>query len=190
MPEYVPVRARKYRYKQFAAKYVKTGCNGLQSVLECGFTNNPGSAKTIASRLLTYVDVQSNIQKHMDKSKASADDVLVKLSSIANQEAEFKGSDIVKANELLAKHHGLIKERIESTSTVTTIDPVSINRSIDKIASKTHQPKSIIAQEFLEEWSKTDDPDYDAALHHAIQEIVNSLPVEQIPEQITEIGDQ
>src|SRR6185369_4934434 len=92
MPEYVPLRARKLRYKQFAAKYVKTGFNGLQTVLECGFTENEDSAKVIACRLLTYVYVNNQIEKHMSKAKMSADEVVEELTSIARSNVEVGAS--------------------------------------------------------------------------------------------------
>jgi len=83
MPAYVPVKARQHRYRQFARKYIKNGCNGLQTVLDCGFTDNPDSAKVIAARLLTYVYVDNEISKLQAKAKMDADEVVERLSDIA-----------------------------------------------------------------------------------------------------------
>jgi len=113
MPEYIPVRARKLRYKQFAAKYVKNGFNGLQTVLECGFTENEDSAKVIACRLLTYVYVNNQIEKHMSKAKMSADEVVQELSDIAKSDVKVSESSKMKALEMLAKAHNIIDKKQE-----------------------------------------------------------------------------
>ncbi len=181
------------RYRKFAPEYVSNGFNGAKAVYDLGFTKNKRSATVIATRLLANVSCRALIEQHIMSAKISADEVLEELSSMARAPIEpYKVSEAgkLKALELSGKALKLFVDKIESTSTVTTLDPVSIQRSIDKISQKTHQPRSVIAREFLEEWSKTDDPDYSPELHQTIQEIVNSLPVEQIPEQITEIGDQ
>ncbi len=179
-------RVLPFKQRKFVANYILLAGNGSRAVLAAGYKQTYGSARVTSHRLLTKANVMSEIESHVRKSKMSADQVIEELSDIAQVNTPIEATQKVKALELLGKFHKLFVDKIEQTSTVTTIDPISIQRSIDKIASKTNQPKSIIAQEFLAEWSNKDDPDYDPALHHAIQEIVNSLPVEQIPEQISE----
>lgn len=143
MPEYVPARARKLRYRQFAAKYIKNGYNGLQTVLDCGFTDNPDSAKVIASRLLTYVYVDNEITKLQAKAKMDADEVLERLTEVARSKVEFKGSDVVKAAELLGKGHKLFVDKVETTDTSVS-DGVAqgLMRSIESAASRDNLPLS------------------------------------------------
>ena len=107
MPPYVAPRTRKYRYRQFAAKYIETGCNGLQSAIQCGFTDNPNSAKTIASRLLTYVYVQDRIKEHMDKVDLTAQEVIDELAKVVRSDVKVGPSEKMKALEMAGKHFKL-----------------------------------------------------------------------------------
>lgn len=110
-----PVHASGRRYEKFAAEYIKTGFNGQRAVLNCGFTDKPKSAKIIANRLLTYVVVNDLVEKHMEKAKMDADEVLNRLAQIARKDdVKFTGADVVKASELIGKGHKLFTERTET----------------------------------------------------------------------------
>ncbi len=159
--------------------------NGTQAARKARYKGSDGVLANVAwenVRKPQVIEMAEDIVQNI----LSTDEVEREITKVAQTSTPIDGTMKMKALDLLTKIKAMQVQKIESSSTVTTIDPASIQRSIDRICAKTHQPKSIIAQEFLEEWSKTDDPDYDAALHQAIQEIVNSLPVEQIAEQISE----
>ncbi len=189
MPSISPI-SRPQRLRLFASEYVKNGFQAQKAVLSAGFTKNPASAAVIANRLLNDVNWLNTVEVAMQDNKMSADEVLERLTKVARSDADLKGSDVVKANELLGKFHKLFVDKIEQTSTVTTIDPSSIQRSIDRICAKTSANPRDVALNLQQEWSDQSDPDYNPELYQAIQEIVNSMPVEQIVEQISEIAGE
>lgn len=105
------------RERLFAAKLVKNGFDRVQAVIDAGITSNRNSAHVIGYRLLRRVTTQEAIKKHMETAKMSADEVLEKLTKVARADADFKGSDVVKAAELLGKGHRLWVDKVESTDT-------------------------------------------------------------------------
>ncbi len=178
---------RPQRAKKFAAKFCENGFNASKAVRQLGITTNPKSAWVIGHRLLSNVVTIKAVEDHLKASKMSADEVLERLSDIARKTADFRGSDIVKANELIGKGHGIFIDKVESSSTVTTIDPSQLLRSINKLASKTGANPRDIALEFKRDFSDQDDPDYNPDLEAAIVQIVANMPVsEQISESTLE----
>lgn len=112
-----PVHSSGRRYEYFASEYVRTGFNGQQAVLNCGFTKKPKSAKIIAHRLLTYVTVAEAVKRHMETAKMSADEVLQELSEVAKTKTKIGGGEKLKALELLGKGHKLFTEKVETLTT-------------------------------------------------------------------------
>ena len=47
-----------YKQQRFCEEYLKDR-NGLQAAIRAGYSNNPATAKTTASRLLTYANVKA-----------------------------------------------------------------------------------------------------------------------------------
>ncbi len=130
-------------------------------------------------------------QDAVNDAKLTEERVQKEIAKIAFAKVEIIDSTAkMKGLDLATKVLGMQVQKIESSSTVTTIDPASIQRSIDRICAKTSANPRDVASQLQQEWSDKSDPDYDPALHQAIQEIVNSLPVEQIPEQISEIAGE
>ena len=70
----------------------------------------------MGSENLSKPTIRKMIGNALDKT-LKAEEVLQNLSQIANSEAEFKGSDVVKANELIGKYHKLFVDRVESETT-------------------------------------------------------------------------
>jgi phage terminase small subunit len=153
MPDYVPVRARKHRYRQFAAKYIKNGCNGLQTAIDCGFTDNPDSAKVIASRLLTYIYVDEQIKKIQSAADVTAERVTKEIAEVAFSDVKISEAGKMKALESLTSILGMkkgeipqkpeqsamIEESILRQSERTKEDPDDI--AISLITSFTGQPE-------------------------------------------------
>jgi hypothetical protein len=108
---------RPERAHGFAAEFVSNGFNATRAVIACGITNKPTSAQVIGHRLLCNVITREAIEKHMQDAKMDANEVLERLSKIARTEVEFKGSDVVKANELIGKGHGIFVDKLETTNT-------------------------------------------------------------------------
>lgn len=108
-------RLRNQRAQKFAAKFVSNGFNAQRAVVDCGITQNLNSAHVIGWRLLKHPTTQKAIIKHMANAKMTADEVLERLTEVARTDAEFKGSDVVKAAELLGKGHKLFIDKVETT---------------------------------------------------------------------------
>ena len=125
---------RPERAKKFAAKYVNNGFSPAQAAIDCGFTTNRNSAYVIGHRLLKNVKTQKAVEEHLKAAKMDADEVLERLTKIARTEAEFKGSDVVKANELLGKGHKLFVDKVETTD--TTANTSLLLKSIEAIAAR------------------------------------------------------
>lgn len=107
---------RPERANKFAARFISNGFNSSQAVVDCGITTNRASAGVIGHRLLKNVKVKRAVERHLQMSKLSADEVIEKLTEVATSEvAEIKASDKLKALELLGKFHKLFTDRVDHT---------------------------------------------------------------------------
>lgn len=196
MPSISPV-SRPHRLRRFAAEYVKNGFQAQRAVLSAGFTKNPNSAAVIANRLLNDVMWDEVAREVMQESKMSADEVLERLTKVARSEADLKGSDVVKANELLGKFHKLFVDRTESS--VTTFDSSSfkakMSRNIAKLASKSGDDPLEIEREYQLSYADKSDEDYspdlDASVHPEVWPsgcLISNAVNELAPQEIS--GEQ
>lgn len=102
------------RRRKFATEYIKNGFNGVQAVFAAGYRQGYDSACVEASRLLRNAKVQQIIERHLQMSKLSADEVIERLTEVANAEvSEIKASDKLKALELLGKFHKLFTDKVD-----------------------------------------------------------------------------
>ena len=100
------------RRRKFASEYVQNGYNGVQAAMSAGYTTNYFAAGVTAHRLLKDAKIMDEI---INQSEILSDDeILREISSVAKSKVDLKGSDKMKGLELLAKHRGLIKERVET----------------------------------------------------------------------------
>ena len=114
----------KERERKFVAQYLKNGCNATQAVIDCGLTSNRKSAHVIGHRLLRNVNVSIEIERNLSKEEMKAQDIIKRLSEIAQTDAKFSGADVVKANEILAKARKMLTDRVESDVKVESVDPI------------------------------------------------------------------
>ena len=188
MPSISPL-SRPYRLRLFAAEYVKNGFQAQKAVLSAGFTQNPASAAVIANRLLNDVKCDALIEGYMQDAKMSADEVLERLTKVARSEADVKGSDVVKANELLGKFHKLFVDKIETTDTSSRdAAEQALLKSIQSASKRDDiQPEQAAIQLFQ---ALSDDPalcdlsTWPEQYRGAIQSYL------QQSQEVTEIGDQ
>lgn len=106
--------------RQFISKYIQNGLNGTRAVLDCGITDNYASARTLAWRMLTRVDVRSEVEQELKASKISADEVLEELSKLARAvipDDKISEAGKLKALELSGKAHKLFTEKVETLTT-------------------------------------------------------------------------
>jgi phage terminase small subunit len=101
------------QHRKFAAEYIKNGFNGVQAVYAAGYKLGYDAACVRASTLLRNIKVAEQIDKHINKSKMSADEVLEELSSVANSQTKISEQSKMKALEMLAKAHNLVDKRAE-----------------------------------------------------------------------------
>lgn len=88
--------------------------NATESARQAGYRGNRVTLATAGYQNIRKRHVARLIKTHMDK-VLSSEEVLQKLSRIANTELEdVKSSDVVKTLELLAKHHKLLTDRVET----------------------------------------------------------------------------
>lgn len=125
------------RPRKFAAEYVRNGFNGVQAAISAGYTSNYNAACVQASVLLRNPKVAKSVEDHIKSAGMSAVEVLQRLTDIARTDTDFKGSDVVKAVELLGKGHKLFTDRVESTNETTIhSDPETLQtfyRAVSKI---------------------------------------------------------
>ena len=122
------IRQRAFVKHLYNVKNPKTFGNGTQSAKSAGYSGDGDTLAVTAHRLLRNNKVLRLVKKHVETILTS-DEVLQKLSSIANSPVEdAKPSDVIKTLELLAKHHKLLTEKVETNDT-TERDPVELYRT-------------------------------------------------------------
>ena len=105
------------KQKRFCEEYL-IDLNATQSAIRSGYSVK--TARQIAQRMLTNVDIQSYIQelreKQSKRTEITADKVLEELGSVAfNKDIECIGRDKVKALELIGQHLGMFTEKVSIT---------------------------------------------------------------------------
>lgn len=105
------------KQKRFCEEYL-IDLNATQSAIRSGYSVK--TARQIAQRLLTNVDIQSYIQELREqqskRTEITADKVLEELGSVAfNKDIVCIGRDKVKALELIGQHLGMFTEKVSIT---------------------------------------------------------------------------
>ncbi len=184
---------RPERARSFAHKFVTNGFNATQAVLDLGLTNNPNSAGVTGHRLLRNAKTVKAIEDHLMSAKMDANEVLERLTEIARKQAEFKGSDIVKANELLGKGHKLFTDRVETSSSDSSDIATILLGKIQSAAQNSNisEPQAAIKLfDSLKEWgSEHADPANFGPFQEVVAAHAKSQQSQQ-NEQVMDGGDQ
>ena len=113
------------KQKRFCEEYL-IDLNATQAAIRAGYAAK--NARVIASQNLAKVNIQQYISERMqDRSKRTeitADTVLGELAKIAAADVEIKGSDKMKALELLGKHLGLFQSGADNSAALEKLDEV------------------------------------------------------------------
>ena len=153
------------KQKAFCEEYL-IDLNGTQAAIRAGY--NPKTADQQASRLLTNVKVRAYLsdlmQKKASRRIASADDVLVYLTSVLNGQSESEvlvtrslgkdsGSEIVhekkkpdekdrlRAAEILSRYHGLMAPQQVEVKTDLKLDQGVFSEMMKQIREMTPDEK-------------------------------------------------
>lgn len=114
------------RHQAFLRLYVSNGFNATQAALECGYAE--GSASEVARQIRKRADFKAALEWELkaigdlpsNSGQVDPNLVLTTLGKIAIEGkgpdgVSFRGSDVIKALELLMKHFGLLVDRLEVT---------------------------------------------------------------------------
>lgn len=103
------------KQKMFVHHYLANGYNGNQAAISSGYKEN--SARQMANENLTKPDIVQYKSKLMselaNKLGATQEYVIKNLMKCGDLDPEKNGSTVIKATELIGKHHGMFVEKVE-----------------------------------------------------------------------------
>ena len=106
------------KQRNFVNEYMKD-MNGTAAYLRAGYDCTEEAARRAASRLLTNVDIQSEIGQRTDKmqedSGMSVQWVLNKYKKIIENNEDVDPAVAKGALDSVAKHYGMFKDKVEVT---------------------------------------------------------------------------
>lgn len=111
----MPRRKLTIKQAKFVKHYAATNGNGFQAAKAAGYQTNDETLRSIASENLTKPNVQQELQRTLRK-VLSPDEVLAKLAEVADEAPVIKGSDKLKALELIGRFHKLFTDKVETSS--------------------------------------------------------------------------
>lgn len=115
----------------FVTEYVANGGNGTQAVLKAYNTNDPNSAKVLASNMLTSRNVQRALQDILFKQFATPAMAAAGFVQLAHGAEDERVR--LRAYESVAKMHGMFKQRSETETTVKVVSitlPTNTGRKV------------------------------------------------------------
>ena len=125
------------KQQRFVTAFLETA-NATESARRAGYKGNDVTLAAVGYENLRKHQIKKMIEDNVKKA-LTAEEVLQNLSRIANSEAEFKGSDVVKANELIGKHHKLFEDRTNPMK--VDPDPVEATANLIMILDELRQNK-------------------------------------------------
>ncbi len=116
------------KQKRFCEEYI-VDLNGVRAYIAAyPLVRSDAAARANASRLLTKANIQQYIaelrKEQQRRTEITADTVLGELAKIAAAEVDIKGSDKMKALELLGKHLGLFQSGADNSAALEKLDEV------------------------------------------------------------------
>lgn len=105
------------KQQAFIREYVSNGNNGTQAAIAAGYSKN--CARQIAAENLAkpYIAQEKDrlMSKIADEAGCTKEFVMKRLKDCASLSEDEKGQTVLKALELIGKHHGLFTEKTELT---------------------------------------------------------------------------
>jgi phage terminase small subunit len=123
------------KQRNFVNEYMKD-MNGTAAYLRAGYDCSEDAARRAASRLLTNVDIQSEIGQRTDKmqedSGMSVQWVLTKYKKIIETTEDVDPAVAKGALDSVAKHYGMFKEKVEHSGEISI--KVSLPKGLEEYA--------------------------------------------------------
>jgi hypothetical protein len=139
------------KQKKFVREYIKTNGNGTLSAMRSYNAKNKDVAKNIASINLTKPIVQEELQKALNKENARLDKVIDNITNIAVEQSArgYSGSEILEANKVLLKLHGVLtdKKQVTSYNLNTTLNELSEYELRERINKQRKDSDTILIDE-------------------------------------------
>ena len=108
------------KQQQFVIEYL-IDLNATQAYIRAGYKVSETVASVNACKLLGNTKIQNLVQKAMaeraSRCRISQDEVIMQLKSIAFNEGA-RDSDRIRALDLLGRHLGMFRDRVEVTNTM------------------------------------------------------------------------
>lgn len=135
------------RHRAFIAEYLKD-FNATRAAIAVGYS--PKSARAVASRLLTYANIQAEIKANIDEKQMRADEVLTRLADHARGDmgnfldigAMGFSVDLNKAKEMGLTH--LVKK--VKMRTTTSLSAAGIETETHDIAIELYDAQAALVQ--------------------------------------------
>ena len=134
----------------FLKEYVKTKGNGTQAALRVYDTKDPVTAAHIATENVRKPEIQEELKQILKGDKYNINNFTNKLASIATEEPVkgYAGTDIIKANELMLKLHGVLLDKRQVTSLNINADLSSMSEhELIQLRNKKKQETDAIINE-------------------------------------------
>lgn len=100
----------------FVHYFIKTNGNGYKAAKLAGYNSSPEGLRVIASQNLTKLNIKRELKRRLSKVLTS-NEVLERLSDVADAETKIDGNMRMKALELLGKTHKLFVDKVETSDT-------------------------------------------------------------------------
>lgn len=152
------MRGLNVRRRKFVSSYLNNGFNGVQAAISAGFSDHYPSAQTEAWRLLRNAEIKREINKRLAK-VLTKDEVLERLSDVAEADTKIDGSMRMKALELLGKSHKLFIDKVE-TEDKTPLSPDTLQtlKALAKQLSGQDLTDSQVKQLLADSFARAEQP--------------------------------
>lgn len=137
------------KQKKFVQEYVATNGNGTKAALRVYDTNKPDVAKAIATENLTKPSVREELERILRKEEYRVENYISNTSDIASEQPlkGYSGTDVLRANELMMKLHGVLTDRkqIVRWNVNTDLEKLSKHELLELRERKKIETEAILA---------------------------------------------
>lgn len=142
-----PLNRRGLTIKQslFVKHYVGTNGNGTKAAQFAGYNSDYDTLSVIAWENLRKPKVQRELERTMKKA-LSKDEVLSELTEVAQKSPVIKGSDKMKALELIGRFHKMFTDKVETSSPQDEVKSQIIQEVAHRFGLSEDRARSMVAE--------------------------------------------